>query len=204
MPRRHYTIYDNPSDVRVMDMRGRRPNPSFDIYADEWQLIEPMLVEDLYDPAIEGLQQYAEHLDSVLGDLWPPLDAPQLTIVTAFLADMGGYILAQDVEGAALALGNAVDGSVGILSGAGLALAIEDRSKEWKRHAARVVSRYLVGLLVSQERMVVTALREQGALPLDAEDLPDEDIDVSEALHHWFGEALKAGGGLSVASVGAY
>lgn len=200
MPRRHYTIYDNPSDVRVIEMRGRRPNPAYDIEQEQWEEIAPMLIEDIFNPALEGMQQYALHLDSVMGDMWPPLTPEQLTLVTAFIADMGGYVLAQDVEGATQALDNAVDDSVGILSGAGLADAIETRSDPWKKDAARVVWHYLVGLLVQREPDVVVALRDQGVLPAGAEDIPNEDIDVSEALHFWLGEALQASGGIGLSS----
>jgi hypothetical protein len=192
-PRRFY-IYRNTGHTPVADM-DRRPNPSYEI--EQWQMeaIEPTLA-DVYSEAAAGIRQYARHLDARMGSLWPTLDTGEIELVAGFLADVGGNLL--QTPGAAAfmdALNDAVDGSVGALGP--LAQPVRDRSREWKRATARAVGNYLREIRNRSEPMVVVALRDSGALPAGAEDLPDDDIDVTSAVGFWLGEALiEAGPGV--------
>jgi hypothetical protein len=190
MPRPFY-IYRNTGHTPVADM-ARRPNPAYEI--EQWQMeeIEPTLA-DVYSEAAAGIRQYARHLDARMGSLWPSLSSEELALVAGFLADMGGDLLqTPSAHAFTAATPEAVNASAGALGG--LAQPVLDRSRDWKTATARAVGNYLREIRNRSEPMVVAALRDSSALPAGAEDLPDDVIDVTEAVGFWLGDALMAAG----------
>lgn len=191
MAQHRYYLHRNAKRTRVADMK-RQPNPAYEIEQHQMDEIHEDLL-DVYRAAAAGIAQYARHLDARMGLNWPPLTTEELAMVGNFLARLGGELLQTPGAQAFMqALPYAVDLSAGALGELGGP--VEAQGGTWKTATAKAVGNYLREIRNTNEPQIVAALRHADALPDGAEELDNDEIDVTTALGWWLGDALKAAG----------